>query len=621
MIDQRLQEYIQDPSNPDLNYNLALEYKKVGQSAAAISYFLRAAERTKNLNFSYECLIHIGECFDLQKNRANAVTGAYKHAIATLPQRPEAYYMLANYQNWNQQYQDATYLTEIALKMCDFDSVPFRTKCRYPGRWGLLYERTISYWWWGKSAECRAGLQELVDNHWDELDGYHKETVEDRLCRLGCGPESQAFTYYHKSSHQYLRYKFPGSENIERSYSQVYQDMFILSVLDGKRNGTFLEIGGATPYHGNNTALLEQDFGWTGVSIEYKQEFVDQYKQARPTTIYCLDALDTDYDKFIAENFESDTIDYLQLDIEPARNTYSLLLKIPFEKYKFRVITYEHDHYVDVTKECRRKSREYLQSKGYVLAVSDVSPDGKSNFEDWWVHPDLVDPELLKKMQNTKNYTKKAETHMLSQDIPPEPEPEDQPVSFSVASKNSVWIVDNFYDDPDAIREFALSREFDEGGFGRGYIGRRTKQQYLFPGLKERFESIMGKKISAWEDHGMNGRFQTAWSGEALVYHCDSQRWGGMLYLTPDAPYQCGTTMYANKKTRARTYYDKGWDDAWTNIPGDCHLDGTPFEPVDVLGNVYNRLVIFDASCIHSASEYFGTVMENSRLWQMFFFD
>nr|BDD46030.1 hypothetical protein 7 [bacterium] len=54
---------------------------------------------------------------------------------------------------------------------------------------------------------------------------------------------------------------------------------------------------------------------------------------------------------------------------------------------------------------------------------------------------------------------------------------------------------------------------------------------------------------------------------------------------------------------------------------GDCHLDGTPFEPVDVLGNVYNRLVIFDASCIHSASEYFGTVMENSRLWQMFFFD
>ena len=94
-----------------------------------------------------------------------------------------------------------------------------------------------------------------------------------------------------------------------------------------------------------------------------------------------------------------------------------------------------------------------------------------------------------------------------------------------------------------------------------------------------------------------------------------------MLYLTPNAPYECGTTLYAHKRNRARSYYDEGWNEAWTNIPGDCHLDGTHFEPVDVMGNVYNRLVIFDASCIHSASQYFGTVIDNSRLWQMFFFD
>ena len=119
----------------------------------------------------------------------------------------------------------------------------------------------------------------------------------------------------------------------------------------------------------------------------------------------------------------------------------------------------------------------------------------------------------------------------------------------------------------------------------------------------------------------MNGRFQIAWSGEPLVYHCDSQLWGGMLYLTPEAPYQCGTTLYANKKTRARSYHDSGWDAAWSGVPGDCHLDGTPFEPVDVLGNVYNRLVIFDAGYLHSAGPYFGFNQQNSRLWQMFFFD
>jgi hypothetical protein len=188
-------------------------------------------------------------------------------------------------------------------------------------------------------------------------------------------------------------------------------------------------------------------------------------------------------------------------------------------------------------------------------------------------------------------------------------------------SKGTSWIVDNFYENPDEVRKFALEQDYLEGGIGKGFIGRRTHQQFLFPGLKERFEEIMGRKITAWEEHGMNGRFQISWSGEPLVYHCDSQKWGGMLYLTPDAPYQCGTTLYAHKQTRARTYYDQGWDAAWKDIPGDPHLDGTSFEPVDVLGNVYNRLVIFDASAIHSASEYFGTVKENARLWQMFFFD
>ena len=192
---------------------------------------------------------------------------------------------------------------------------------------------------------------------------------------------------------------------------------------------------------------------------------------------------------------------------------------------------------------------------------------------------------------------------------------------FNVNMNYTSWIIDNFYSDPDKVRKFALSQEYVEGGFGRGFIGRRTEKQFLFDGLKESFEDVIGRKITKWQEHGMNGRFQVAWSGEPLVYHCDSQKWGGMIYLTPGAPYQCGTTLYAHKQTRARTYYDQGWDAAWKDIPGDPHLDGTSFEPVDVLGNVYNRLVIFDASSIHSASQYFGTVMENARLWQMFFFD
>ena len=191
--------------------------------------------------------------------------------------------------------------------------------------------------------------------------------------------------------------------------------------------------------------------------------------------------------------------------------------------------------------------------------------------------------------------------------------------SLNAKARNRVWVVDDFYADPDAVRAFALQQSFDQGGIGRGYIGNRTHNQFLFPGLKERFEEIMGRKITRWEEHGMNGRFQTAIAGDPLVYHCDDQKYAGMLYLTPNAPWETGTTLWATKKGGARDYYSPTWNEEFSNKK--TYLDRTPYTPVDVIGNVYNRLVIFDASSIHSASEYFGHEATNCRLWQMFFFD
>jgi hypothetical protein len=98
-----------------------------------------------------------------------------------------------------------------------------------------------------------------------------------------------------------------------------------------------------------------------------------------------------DYSKLLDKYFpNTNTIDYLQLDIEPPRNTYEALLAIPFDKYKFNIITYEHDYYIDITRSYRDKARDYLTSKGYVLAVANISPNENSPFEDWWIHKDLV---------------------------------------------------------------------------------------------------------------------------------------------------------------------------------------------------------------------------------------
>ena len=66
---------------------------------------------------------------------------------------------------------------------------------------------------------------------------------------------------YFKKDYDNLRHKFPGAENIENNYSQAFQDMFVLSMLDGKRNGTYVEIGGDHPVVINNSYLLESEFG------------------------------------------------------------------------------------------------------------------------------------------------------------------------------------------------------------------------------------------------------------------------------------------------------------------------------------------------------------------------
>jgi len=179
----------------------------------------------------------------------------------------------------------------------------------------------------------------------------------------------------------------------------------------------------------------------------------------------------------------------------------------------------------------------------------------------------------------------------------------------------TLWVIDNFYEDPLAVRNFALTLDYHFSDYHRG---KRTEHQYEIPGTKERFEEITGKKVTKWmETHGMCGRFQHCTCEDALVYHADAQTWAATVYLTPDAPYECGTSLLAHKETRIRHVDTPGSDVIWAKK----HLDPTPWDHIDVVANVFNRLVIWDAKCPHAASKYFGYDKHDSRLFHMFFFD
>jgi hypothetical protein len=127
----------------------------------------------------------------------------------------------------------------------------------------------------------------------------------------------------------------------------------------------------------------------------------------------------------------------------------------------------------------------------------------------------------------------------------------------------------------------------------------------------------MGVKIREWESHGMCGRFQYCTAQDSLVYHHDGQTWAAMIYLTPNAPYSSGTSLYASK-TGARRSTDSNFNN---EVFAGGFYDSTKFDLVDSIGNVFNRLFIFDAQNIHAASQYFGQTKEDSRLFHIFFFD
>jgi len=178
----------------------------------------------------------------------------------------------------------------------------------------------------------------------------------------------------------------------------------------------------------------------------------------------------------------------------------------------------------------------------------------------------------------------------------------------------SFVVVDNFYNNPDKVRDFALKQEFK--AHPDYHKGKRTDSVYSFPGLKQRFETILDCKIINWTHYGVNCCFQYCVGGEQIVYHFDTQQYAGIIFLTPDAPPESGTTFYRSKFTKNMKVTDD-----YNTVFRTGVLDPTIFDVVDVVGNRYNRLVLFDAQMIHAASAYFGNNLLNGRLFQLFFFD
>jgi FkbM family methyltransferase len=204
------------------------------------------------------------------------------------------------------------------------------------------------------------------------------------------------------------------------SQSQLRQDLFVLTELNFKSDGFFVEFGATDGKSLSNTHLLANRFNWKGIlaepariwhkslienrpestivkdcvwitsgsTLEFNETDVpelstidelsetDQHARARingrkysVTTISLNDLLDS--------NNAPKDLDYLSIDTEGSE--FEILSNLNFTKYRFKVITCEHNYTPN-----REKIANLLIENGYVRVRTSIS-----KFDDWYVLSDL----------------------------------------------------------------------------------------------------------------------------------------------------------------------------------------------------------------------------------------
>ena len=222
------------------------------------------------------------------------------------------------------------------------------------------------------------------------------------------------------------KFDSPKSEKLFKlrkdSKSQLRQDLLVLAILDFKKGGFFVEFGATNGVSLSNTYLLERDFGWTGILAEPAAIWYQELCENRPTAKIATEAVwsetglkmifkettKAEYSTFSnfssrdhnsalrKQGFEYEVltislndllererapqhIDYLSIDTEGSE--FYILRELDFERYKFSVITCEHNFGRD-----RTRILDLLTSKGYKRILTDVS-----GFDDWYVQTEIDD--------------------------------------------------------------------------------------------------------------------------------------------------------------------------------------------------------------------------------------
>tara|TARA_B100000945_G_C20231182_1_gene525384 strand:+ start:78 stop:797 length:720 start_codon:yes stop_codon:yes gene_type:complete len=208
---------------------------------------------------------------------------------------------------------------------------------------------------------------------------------------------------------------------------------------------------------------------------------------------------------------------------------------------------------------------------------------------------------------------------------------------------------DDFYNDPDSVRDFALSIDdySNKSGF---HPGLRSKMLLQYD---ERFcRNSINKFLSLFDDWGLAGAtfdcstmFQKIWRfssdcndpvNTGWIHIDDNVDIAGVVYLDPNPDINNGTSFYYPKFLQSG-YNDvlKGNTPEYERIFGNktdrCFIDdidwfrkniiinNKQYELTMEIKNCYNRCIAYSGEQFHTQSNYWMSNEDDFRLAQVFF--
>jgi hypothetical protein len=197
-----------------------------------------------------------------------------------------------------------------------------------------------------------------------------------------------------------------------------------------------------------------------------------------------------------------------------------------------------------------------------------------------------------------------------------------------------VTVITNFYENPGAIRQFALKQKYtfrhEEEGLNYVYPGCRTQDLHALDSSLQAM--VLKKLVSVFhipEHDLMRWAISSSFQSVSEIYkkgviHTDTNTiFAGVLYLTPYAPLNSGTSLYQKNATFNQERYQKALDQNDERFKSGEIVMNTDyhsmFDEVVRVNNVYNTLILYEGDMFHAANHFFGKTLEDSRLAQVFF--